>query len=157
MSWQLSQQDSTASTAFRNEPEVAHIVHRLAEDWSGGYSLVLEVVLISKTAANTGGVFKTLIGGSGVFGTATKFMRQTARQTQMRVAGSGMTITDSGTQITFASSGGGRVRREGISFRTLSIENRKKNSAVTGYLKSGAARSVVRAAKAFGEQRVKYF
>ena len=110
MSWQLSQQDSTASTAFRNEPEVAHIVHRLAEDWSGGYSVVLDVVLSSKTAANTGGVFKTLIGGSGVFGTATKFMRQTARQTQMRVAGSGMTITDSGTQITFASSGGGRVR-----------------------------------------------
>ena len=34
---------------FANDPEVARIVHRFAEDWSGDYSVFIEVVLNSKT------------------------------------------------------------------------------------------------------------
>ena len=36
---------------FANDPEVARIVYRLAEDWSGDYSLFIEVILNSKTPA----------------------------------------------------------------------------------------------------------
>ena len=36
---------------FANDPEVARIDHRFAEDWSGDYSLFIEVVLNSKTPA----------------------------------------------------------------------------------------------------------
>ena len=34
---------------FANDPEVARIDHRFAEDWSGDYSLFIEVVLKRKT------------------------------------------------------------------------------------------------------------
>jgi len=34
---------------FANDPEVARIDHRLAEDWSGDYSLFIDVVLTRKT------------------------------------------------------------------------------------------------------------
>jgi hypothetical protein len=34
---------------FANDPEVARIDHRLAEDWSGDYSLFIDVVLNRKT------------------------------------------------------------------------------------------------------------
>ena len=34
---------------FANDPDVARIDHRLGEDWSGDYSLFLDVVLNSKT------------------------------------------------------------------------------------------------------------
>jgi len=34
---------------FVNDPEVARIDHRLAEDWSGDYSLFIDVVLKRKT------------------------------------------------------------------------------------------------------------
>jgi len=34
---------------FANDPEVARIVHRLAEDWSGDYSLFIDVVLNRNT------------------------------------------------------------------------------------------------------------
>ena len=34
---------------FANDPDVARIVPRFAEDWSGDYSLFIDVVLNSKT------------------------------------------------------------------------------------------------------------
>lgn len=36
---------------FANDPEVARIVHRLDEDWSGDSSLFIDVVLIKRTPA----------------------------------------------------------------------------------------------------------
>jgi hypothetical protein len=33
---------------FANDPEVARIDHRLAEDWSGDYALFIEVILSGK-------------------------------------------------------------------------------------------------------------
>ena len=36
---------------FANDPEVARIDHRLAEDWSGDYSLFIDVVLNTPNAA----------------------------------------------------------------------------------------------------------
>ena len=34
---------------FANEPEIARIDHRLAQDWSGDYSIFVEVVLNTTT------------------------------------------------------------------------------------------------------------
>ena len=34
---------------FANDPEVSRIVHRFAEDWSGDYSLFIEVILNKHT------------------------------------------------------------------------------------------------------------
>jgi hypothetical protein len=36
---------------FANDPEVARIDHHLAEDWSGDYSLFIDVVLNRRTPA----------------------------------------------------------------------------------------------------------
>ena len=36
---------------FASDPEVARIDHRLAEDWSGDYSLFIDVLLKSRTPA----------------------------------------------------------------------------------------------------------
>ena len=36
---------------FANDPEIARIDHRLAEDWSGDYSLFIDVVLHKKAPA----------------------------------------------------------------------------------------------------------
>ena len=36
---------------FANDPEIARIDHRLAEDWSGDYSLFIDVVLNKKAPA----------------------------------------------------------------------------------------------------------
>ena len=36
---------------FASDPEVARIVHRLAEDWSGDYSLFIDVILNRKAPA----------------------------------------------------------------------------------------------------------